>query len=201
LAARLRHRSGALETPFPALPIDIEELIARLARRDVRAFATFYDRTAGFVFGLVLRILHDRDAAEEVVQEVYLQLWRSAGSFDARRSSGLAWVAMVARSRAIDRLRADASRRNVLQELGREPATAGHPDPEEEAELSELRVKVTKALEALPQEQRRALELAYFGGLSHSEIARETGTPLGTVKTRIRAAIDKLEQLLDSLRS
>jgi RNA polymerase sigma-70 factor (ECF subfamily) len=178
---------------------DIDGLIAQLAARDTRAFARFYDQTAGLVFGLLLRILNDREAAEEVAQEVYLQLWRSAATFDPRRSSGVAWIAMVARSRAIDRLRSDASLRGALEEL-RELTSYDSPSPEEETTLGELRDRVRRALRSLPAEQRSAIELAFFEGLSHSEIARKTATPLGTVKTRIRAAIGKLEQLLESLR-
>lgn len=182
-------------------PVEIETLIAQLASHDRRAFASFYDRTAGFVFGLLLRILRDRDVAEEVAQEVYVQLWRSAKTFDPSRSSGLAWIATVARSRAIDRLRSDASLRTAISGLAEQPNVDDSVDPQEEASLSERRGRVRQALRALPTEQRLTIELAYFQGLSHSEIARKTDTPLGTVKTRIRAAIDKLEQLLGVLRS
>jgi RNA polymerase sigma-70 factor (ECF subfamily) len=183
-----------------APPDDIEALISRLAARDTRAFASFYDRTTGFVFGLLLRILGDRDVAEEVAQEVYLQLWRTAGTFDAGRSSPLAWIATIARSRAIDRLRADASLRNAVHALAGQPGRVEPPTPEEETSLRERRARVLEALRSLPAEHRVAIELAFFEGLSHSEIARKTATPLGTVKTRIRAAIARLEQALDSLR-
>lgn len=139
--------------------------------------------------------------AEEVAQDVYLQLWRSAPTFDPERSSGLAWIAMIARSRAIDRVRSEASLRSALQELGQQPAARGERDPEEEASLSERRARVRQALASLPPEQRTAIELAYFEGLTHTEIASKTDTPLGTVKTRIRAAVAKLEQTLASLRA
>jgi RNA polymerase sigma-70 factor (ECF subfamily) len=183
-----------------APPDDIEGLIARLGAGDKRAFASFYDRTAAFVFGLLLRILGDRAAAEEVAQEVYVQLWRTATTFDAGRSSALGWIATVARSRAIDRLRADASLKNAVHRLAEQPVRSQGPSPEEEASLRERRARVLEALATLPPEQRSALELAFFEGLSHSEIARKTDTPLGTVKTRIRAAIGKLEQALGALR-
>lgn len=197
---RLGPSNGRLSIPVVAPPDDIEDLIARLAARDKRAFARFYDRTVAFVFGLLLRILGDRDAAEEVAQEVYLQLWRTAGTFDAGRSSALAWIATIARSRAIDRLRADASLRNALHGLAVQPARTEVANPEEETSLRERRASVLEALRSLPADQRSAIELAFFEGLSHSEIARKTDTPLGTVKTRIRAAIGKLEQTLDALR-
>jgi RNA polymerase sigma-70 factor, ECF subfamily len=197
---RLGRANGRFSTPFVAPPNDIEGLIQGLAARDQRAFAAFYDRTVAFVFGLLLRILGDRNTAEEVAQDVYLQLWRTAGTFDSRRSSGLAWIATVARSRAIDRLRADASLKNALHGLAHEPNPKESASPEEEASLRERRTRVLEALLALPPEQRSAIELAFFEGLSHSEIARKTDTPLGTVKTRIRAAIGKLEQALQALR-
>ncbi|MFN2432226.1 MAG: sigma-70 family RNA polymerase sigma factor [Gemmatimonadota bacterium] len=184
-----------------APPPDLESLVGQLAARDRRAFASFYDRTSAFVFGLLLRILRDRESAEEVAQEVYVQLWRTASTFDRRRSSALAWVAMVTRSRAIDRLRADSSRRHAVQNLAVEPPLAVQPNPEEEASLGERRARVREALGSLPPEQRTAVELAFFEGLSHSEISQHTDTPLGTVKTRIRAAIAKLEQALGTLRT
>lgn len=183
-----------------APPDDIEGLIAKLAARDARAFGDLYDRTVGFVFGLLLRILNDRDAAEEVAQEVYLQLWRNAATFDPARSSALAWIATIGRTRALDRLRAEGSRRLAMQGLGQQPPPTRPPNPEEEASLGERREKVLGALETLPAEQRSTIELAYFAGLTHTEIASRTGTPLGTVKTRIRAAIEKLEQALGHLR-
>jgi RNA polymerase sigma-70 factor, ECF subfamily len=192
--------NGRSSTPIVAPPDDIEGLIARFAARDRRAFASFYDRTVAFVFGLLLRILGDREAAEEVAQEVYVQLWRTAGTFDGGRSSALGWIATIARSRAIDRLRADASLRNAIHGLAAQPTPVQGPNPEEEASLRERRARVLEALASLPPEQRSTIELAFFQGLSHSEIARKTDTPLGTVKTRVRAAIGKLEQALEVLR-
>ncbi|MBA2565107.1 MAG: sigma-70 family RNA polymerase sigma factor [Gemmatimonadetes bacterium] len=179
---------------------ELEALITRVAKRDTQAFAVLYDRTSGYVFGLLLRILHDREIAEEVAQEIYLQLWRTAATFDAKRSSVLAWIAMVARSRAIDRLRSDLSQRDALQELSAEAPPSGNPDPAEEASLRERRAWVREAVGSLPVEQRRTIELAFFEGLTHTEIASRTDTPLGTVKTRIRSAIGKLEQALRTLR-
>lgn len=182
-----------------APPVDLESLIARIAARDAGAFAAFYDRTAAFVFGLLVHILNDRPAAEEVAQEVYLQLWRSPETFDARRSSGLTWITMVARSRALDRLRSDASDKGAMQEL---PVRHHHEDPrspEEDAILSEHRSRVRAALGSLPPEQRSIIELAFFQGLSHGEISQRTGTPMGTVETRIRDAIHELERTLGAL--
>ena len=170
-----------------------------MAAGDRRAFGVFYDRTVPLVFGLLLRMLRDGHAAEEVAQDVYVQLWRSAATFDPARSTGLAWVAMVARSRAIDRLRADSSLRAALETAGADLAPPSGPDPSEETSLRERRARVRAAVNALPPEQRQALELAFFHGLSHTEIAARTATPLGTVKTRIRAALAKLERLLAAL--
>jgi RNA polymerase sigma-70 factor (ECF subfamily) len=200
IGGRLGPPKGRFSIPIVAPPDDIEGLIERLAARDGRAFATFYDRTSAFVFGLLLRVLGDREAAQEVAQEVFLQLWRTATTFDAARSSGLGWIATVARSRAIDRLRADASLRSAVQRMADEPPRSQGPSPEEETSLRERRARVREALASLPPEQRSTIELAYFEGLSHSEIASRTDTPLGTVKTRIRAGIGKLEQSLGALR-
>lgn len=178
---------------------DVEELVARVAAGDGRAFAALYDRTAPFVYGLLLRMLRNRDEAEDVAQEVYLQLWRTAATFDSRRSTAVAWIAMVARSRAIDRLRSETSRRAAVEGASVEPSPAS-ADPEEDASISERRGLVRDAMAELPAEQRTALELAFFQGLSHREISERTDIPLGTVKTRIRAAVAKLEKALSALR-
>ncbi len=184
----------------PASTRELEALISRTGSGDAGAFATLYDQTSAIVFGLVLRIVGDRAEAEEVVQESFLQLWRRAASFDPSRGSPLAWITMTARSRAIDRIRSDASYRGAIAGLGEEgskqPVGDSAADPEETASLRERHALVKRALAGLSDEQRQALELAFFRGLSHSEIARLTETPLGTIKSRIRAAVKKLEEVL-----
>lgn len=153
---------------------------------------------------MLLRVLGDRERATEVAQEVYAQIWRTADGFDPARGSGLAWLAMIARSRAVDRSRSDGSYQEALkslEEAGEETArahTVSDPgtDPEEAAVLSERREIIRRALEDLPEPQRAALRLAYFGGMSQREVADRTGAPLGTVKSRIRMGLGKLEERL-----
>lgn len=161
---------------------------------------TLYAKTSPYVFGLLLRILGSRSEAEEVAQEVYVQVWRSAEEFDPGRGSGLAWIGMIARSRALDRARSRESYGQAIDRLERQPTAQplGQEanDPETVAGASERRELVTRAMESLPREQRDALERAFFHGDSHREIASRTGVPLGTVKSRIRAAIRTLEATL-----
>jgi RNA polymerase sigma-70 factor (ECF subfamily) len=176
-------------------PEHIESLLSRVAGRDSRALGELYDCTARYVLGLVRRMVADSDAAAEIVQEVYVQVWRTAASFDPARASGWSWLALLARSRAVDRLRAERSYRGALADFEVEPAAAA-PSPEDEAGLAERSRLVRSAMAELPAEQRESLELAFFGDLSHSEIAERTETSLGTVKTRIRAAMQKLERAL-----
>lgn len=179
---------------------DLEDLIRRIRAKDSHAFERLYEKTAAFVFGVVLRIVGDRRVAEDVVQDVYLQVWRQAERFDAGRASGLAWMAMIARSRSIDRLRSDSSYGSALTEM--EGAPRNQPvgelrvNPEEELSLRERREAVHNALRTLTPEQREAVQLAFFRGMSHSEIARATAAPLGTVKSRIRSAIGRLAESL-----
>jgi RNA polymerase sigma-70 factor (ECF subfamily) len=158
-----------------------------------------YARCAGRAYGLVLRILHVRADADEVLQETFLELWRRARDFDPARGGLDSWVATIARTRAIDRLRSVASGSRLLQGAADQPppVSALPTDPREAAEAAQQRVRVERALQALPPEQRSVVELAYFEGLSQSEIAERTGTPLGTIKTRARLALTKLAQLLE----
>jgi RNA polymerase sigma-70 factor (ECF subfamily) len=162
-------------------------LLTRITAGDGPALGEFYDLFAGLVNALALRILRDAADAEDVVQEVFVQVWRQAGRFDALRGSPEAWLCTIARTRALDRLRRRAARREEP-----EAEDAGHVD----APRSEETLAVRKALGTLPPEQRRALELAYFEGLSQTEIATRLGAPLGTVKTRMRTGMLRLRELL-----
>ena len=142
------------------------------------------------------------EVAEEVAQEVYVQVWNSAASFDPRRASAWSWLALLTRSRAIDRMRAEGSYRAVVDDLERSgspaaEATEADASPVRDIARSEEAEVVRAALRELPREQRHALELAFFGGLTHREIAERTDTPLGTVKTRIRTALLKLRERLE----
>jgi len=149
------------------------------------------------VSGLAERILGDPGAAEEVTIDVYLQVWRSAGSYDAGRGAPLAWILTLTRSRAIDRLRALGGHRRVTGPLETARAVpSGQAGPEEGSEDAQRRRIVQAALARLAPNQRQAIELAFFSGLSHSEIAEELGEPLGTVKTRVRLGMLRLRELV-----
>jgi RNA polymerase sigma-70 factor, ECF subfamily len=183
----------------PSEPSSDLALVRRVGQGDAAAMRALYARCAGRAYGLVLRILHVRADADEVLQETFLELWRRARDFDPARGGLDSWVATIARTRAIDRLRSVASGSRLLQGAADQPppVSALPTDPREAAEAAQQRVRVERALQALPPEQRSVVELAYFEGLSQSEIAERTGTPLGTVKTRARLALTKLAQLLE----
>jgi RNA polymerase sigma-70 factor, ECF subfamily len=182
--ARKEAESGSLD----------QALLRRVAAGDESALAALYDRYAGVVYSVTNRILRDTGAAEEVVQDIFYQLWRSASQFDFARGSLPAWLLVIARNRAIDRLRGRS--RKLLEETEYEPvATALGLDTS--AAQAEAMSKVTAALGALPASQREALELAYFEGLTHTEIADRTGEPLGTIKTRLRTAVQSLKRALN----
>lgn len=172
-----------------------EALLRRVAAGDALALRQLYDRCAPVALAVAQRILRQRDEAEDVVQESFLEAWRSAALFDARRGSAMGWLIAMARSRALDRVRARGSAGRAVEALSREePAPV--PLPIEPAEARQDRERIQSALAALPGEQRAVLELAYFEGLTQSEIAARTGDPLGTVKTRCRLALAKLSSLL-----
>lgn len=174
-----------------------------MSRGDERALAELYDRYGAAMFGLARAITGHPSDAEEVVADAFGQAWRLAESFDSTRAGTFAWLAMLTRSRALDIVRARHRRERVEGRAARAtidgfalPVASLAALPDRHAELLDLRTRVESALSELPPEQRRVVELAYFGGLTHSEIARETATPLGTVKTRLRAAMEKLRVAL-----
>jgi RNA polymerase sigma-70 factor (ECF subfamily) len=168
-------------------------LMERIARRDQTALAALYDRYAGMLSSVLNRILRDTQAAEEILQDIFFQLWRDPSRFDAARGSLPGWLLVMARNRAISRLR----RHNPAAggELS-EAAAVSTVNIETAAAQQQLIGRVKGALENLPAEQRAAIELAYFEGMSHSEIAQRTGDPLGTVKTRLRSAVESLKRTL-----
>ena len=172
-------------------------LVRATAGGDERAYASLYDRYSPILLGLLLRILHSRAEAEDVLQEVFLQVWQQAASFDPARGRPFTWLVTLARSRAIDRLRSLDSRSRTAQASAKEVAPGAEPARTDDLALNtEYREIVGEALAQLPEEQRRALVLAYLDGMSQSEIAAKTGQPLGTVKTRTRAGLMKLNELL-----
>lgn len=169
------------------------EALARMARGDESGLAALYDRHATPVYSLALRIVRRPEDAEDVTQQVFTQAWRTSARFDASRGVVAAWLLMMARSRAIDCLR----RRNPARDgISDDERLAAIPDPEPSVEYvvatREQVERVQVAIDALPAEQRVAVELAYYDGLTQSEIAERTSTPLGTVKTRVRSALQTL---------
>jgi RNA polymerase sigma-70 factor (ECF subfamily) len=179
---------------------DLVSLVELVATGDQSALATLYDATNRLIYSLILRVLGDVSSAEEVLVDVYTQVWRQAASYDANRGAPLAWMATIARSRAIDRLRSgwqDQRRKEPLEVLGDAPTNAA--SPEETTAASERQRFVREALNLLTPEQREVIELAYYSGLSHSEIAEKLKQPLGTVKTRTRLGMMKLREALAPL--
>lgn len=174
-------------------------LVRSIAAGSAEALADLYDRHAAGVFGLARRITGRPEDAEEVVQDVFAQVWRQACRYEDERASVAGWVLMLARTRAIDRLRARAVRPDLAMPVSPEavPAiVAGDPDPERLTLSADEARRVQAAVADLPAEQRSLLELAFYQGLTHAEIAADTGTPLGTVKTRLRTAMFALRRVL-----
>jgi RNA polymerase sigma-70 factor (ECF subfamily) len=171
------------------------DLLKAIAARDEAALAQLYDRYRVILFGLLMRILNNREEAEDVLQEVARQVWRKAQDFDENRGRPFTWLVTLARSRGIDRLRTLAARERVA-EAGSREAVEEFSDAATDAFKSEQRGLVNKALAQLPDEQKRPLMLAYFDGLTQSEIATRLGAPLGTVKTRMRTGLMNLREQL-----
>jgi RNA polymerase sigma-70 factor (ECF subfamily) len=187
--------------PFNAIELkrdeDLLALMNRVAEGDQSAFTALYEATSKAVFGLIYKITQDRPTAEEVLLDVYTQAWRQAKNYDRSRGTPLAWLMTIGRSRAIDRLRsgkAEQANKDPLENAGQ--ITSQSLSPEEVSTLSEKQRFVRTALDSLVPEQREVIELAYFAGLSHSEIALKLGQPLGTVKTRTRLGMMKLREML-----
>ena len=173
------------------------DLLASIARGDHAAFGQFYDAYAGLAFGLIRRILRDKEAAEEVLQEVFWQIWREAASFDPRRGGPEAWLVMRAKTRAIDKLRSIRRKEQTfVAPVDEGSAPGADPRADDPAVAAADRTLVEGALARLPDAQRRVIELAFFGGMTQSEIAARLGEPIGTVKTRARLGLERLRGLL-----
>ena len=169
------------------------DLIAAIARGDRGAFERFYDAHAALAFGLIRRILRDPEAAKEVLQEVFWQVWQDAPSYDPSRGSPEAWLVMRAKTRAIDKLRSIRRREQTfVAPVDERVAGAAVTRADDPGLAAEDRGLAQGALEQLPGPQRRAIELAFLEGLTQSEIAAKLGEPLGTVKTRIRLGLERL---------
>jgi RNA polymerase sigma-70 factor (ECF subfamily) len=174
-------------------------LISRIAEGDDSAFTALYGRYSSSLYGMAFRMMNDAKEAEDVLQEGFTYIWRKAASYDSSRSSPFAWAVMIVRNKAIDRLRV----RQRLERLRDKVITEGtyYQEKDEtsanEPSLRERGALVRSALQKIPQEQRQSLELSFFGGLTHEQIAERLATPLGTVKARIRRGLIRLRDLMD----
>lgn len=168
------------------------ELLARIAERDREAFELLYHRYVRSIFGLALRRLRDRQRAEDAVQETFASIWRSAGSYRPERGAAAAWLYAVARNAIVDRFRGRPDTSSEVPDLA-----ATDPGPHDRAESSFVSWRVHRALEELPRHEREVLELAYWSGLSQTEVAQYLHIPLGTVKTRTRSALARLADVLE----
>lgn len=190
-AIRSRH-SNVLrkEELFGLPPADAKQswadtqLISAVRAGDEQAMAQVYDRYSSIVYSVALRVVGDTGAAEDILQEVFMQLWRNPGAFDSSRGSLPAWLAVIARHRAIDWLRKRRPETDIADVI-----VSVEPDLASDAERNRSLEKIRGSLGTMPQVQRSALEMAFFEGLTHSEIADKTGEPLGTIKTRIRSGL------------
>ena len=186
------------ENFFSVLPD--EDLFKEIANGQRQAFSVIYDRYSSQLYGLALKILQNQTLADDVIQDVFVNIWKKAGTYDRSKGTPIAWMMILCRNRCIDalrRLNKNRSRSAVLtEELVQTVSDESAANPLEKAGLSELQTAVRRAMEILPPEQREPIELAYFKGFSQSEIASELNLPLGTIKTRIRLGMQKLRDLI-----
>ena len=187
--AVLRKEEERLSSADPKAALSDTALVSAIRSGDQGAMAALYDRYSSVVYSVALRVLGDTGAAEDVQQDVFLQLWRNPGAFDSSRGNLGAWLAVIARNRAIDALR-----KRRPENDPEDVVLAVVPDMAADADRSRIAEKVRGLLGAMPSSQRAALELAYYEGLTHTEIAAKTGEPLGTIKTRIRAGLIALRK-------
>ena len=174
-------------------PVDlVGVLLVQIAKGDQDAFARMYDLLSPRVFGLILRVLVDRAQSEEVLQEVFLEVWQSAGRFAPNRGQGRSWVLTIAHRRAVDRVRSAQASTDRDAKIGTRDLDVAYDRVAEQVELKIEGERLATALSTLPEAQREALTLAYYGGYSQSEIAALVGAPLGTVKTRMRDGLSRL---------
>ncbi|OII23831.1 sigma-70 family RNA polymerase sigma factor [Frigoribacterium sp. MCBA15_019] len=175
--------------PTPSTP---DELLPRVAQGDQTAFAALYDQTAPRVLGLVKRLLKDHAQSEEVTQEVFLEIWQNATRFDSTRGSAASWMLTMAHRRAVDRIRASQAGRDRDLKIGVRDLETDYDSVTESVEIRIEHERVERALGRLTELQRQAVKLAYYGGLSHSEVAKLLDVPIGTVKTRLRDGMIRL---------
>ena len=177
------------------------ELLRRVANQDRDAFAEFYDRHSTLVFSVACKILNDQTDAEDVVQETFIQIWEKAARFDAKLGKAASWAATMARNKAVDRIRSSQRRTRLAEEAGAETVIANECDAtvNEAAHGHDRAQLIQTAIVTLPAEQRQAIEMAYFSGLTQNEISEKLKQPLGTIKARIRRGLLKLRDQLEGL--
>jgi RNA polymerase sigma-70 factor (ECF subfamily) len=181
-----------IDTSADVPPATPDELLVKVAQGDQQAFADLYDQTAPRVLGLVKRLLKDHSQSEEVTQEVFLEIWQTATRFDTTRGSAASWMLTMAHRRAVDRVRSSQAGRDRDVRIGIRDHETEYDQVSEKVEIRLEHERVTRALARLTELQRQAVELAYYGGYSHSEVAAMLGVPLGTVKTRLRDGMIRL---------
>jgi len=191
-AVTLSPAVGRQESEVAREPTD-EQVLEAVGRGDDDALGVLYDRFGRLAFRLAYRILRDRALAEDAVQEAFLAVWRSADAYKRERAKPSTWILTVVHRRAVDLVRREQIRRGEPLEVAPEPSVG---PADEDAVLRDRRAAVQAALTELPGDQRQALELAYYGGLTQSELAERLGVPLGTVKSRMFAGLDRLRELL-----
>jgi RNA polymerase sigma-70 factor (ECF subfamily) len=191
----------AVFTPADSSEVSRDEtLVRRLLRRDVSAFEELYDRHSRLVHALVLRILQQATTAEEIVQDVFLQLWRNASQYDCSRGPFVPWLLTLARNRALDQLRLKSERQRRREEQAEElPSVIAIPDFEGALDEKRRAARVHEVMSSLNPQQKRAIELAYFEGWTHTEIANALNKPLGTVKSWIRNGLLRLKEGLQAV--
>ena len=186
---------SAKETP-PDEEISLERLLAASATGDEQAFAHLYDRTSSRLYGLVLRVVRDSSQAAEVTQDVYVQVWRQSARFDPAEGNAMAWLLMIAHRRAVDRVRASEASRQRDDRYATRQTERSYDQVSEQAQSNVEAQHVRKALDGLTDNQRDALQLAYFDGYTHREVAALLDIPLGTAKTRIRDGLIRLRDTM-----
>ena len=185
----------------PRLTSDLDALLRQVARGDTDAFAAVYDLTKSRVFGLVIRVLRDAGYSEETTQDIYIEMWRTASGYDPAKGSALAWLLTMAHRRAIDRVRAEEAgsrRESRYGAANAVPVSASAHDPVADLAIAgDERRRVAECLGALTDAQRQCIELAYYGGLTYTEVAQRLAANLSTIKSRIRDALRGLRNCLD----
>ncbi|MEV6397449.1 ECF RNA polymerase sigma factor SigK [Streptomyces sp. NPDC051907] len=188
--------SGHNAEDRPDHPLDLDELLVRVAHGDLEAFGPVYDVTSGHVMGLACKILRDPAQAEEVTQDVLVEVWRTAGRYRPDRGSAMTWVMVLAHRRAVDRVRSDQARTDRERKAALRDQETPYDEVTEQVESKLERQRVRRCLSALTEAQRESLTLAYYDGLTCKEVAQSLSLPLGTVKTRLRDGLIRLRDCL-----